>query len=110
MRLIDADAAKQKILEEATKVASELNITTFAIAAGLINMFDCEDDFPTIKAEPVRHGEWKSIGERSAICSLCSSALKSNGIDKTGKALIFKAVYKYCPYCGARMDGGNKNG
>lgn len=55
--------------------------------------------------QPVKHGRWKQIGEQSAKCTACGGVLKSNGIDKTGKALIFNAVYHYCPYCGARMDG-----
>lgn len=64
MRMIDADAAKARMIEISAKVFTEINFTTFPIVAGMINMFDCEDDFPTIEAEPVRHGHWilKHIG------------------------------------------------
>ena len=58
--------------------------------------------------QPVKHGRWKQIGEQSAKCTACGGVLKSNGKDKTGKALIFNAVYHYCPYCGARMDGDSE--
>lgn len=58
-----------------------------------------------IDVQPVKLGRWEQIGEQSAKCTACGGVLKSNGIDKTGKALIFNAVYHYCPYCGARMDG-----
>lgn len=62
-------------------------------------------DIELSDVQPVKRGKWKQIAPQSAICSQCGGALKSNGIDKTGKGYIFKAVYKYCPYCGARMDG-----
>ena len=55
--------------------------------------------------QPVKHGRWEQIGKQSAKCAACGGVLRSNGIDKTGKALIFNAVYHYCPFCGARMDG-----
>lgn len=64
---------------------------------------------PAADVQPVKHAHWKQIGIQSAICSLCGGALKSNGADRTGRALIFNAVYKYCPNCGARMDGGDKD-
>lgn len=57
-----------------------------------------------VKIQPVKRGRWKQIGEQNAKCTACGSVLRSNGIDKTGKALIFNAVYHYCPFCGARMD------
>jgi len=50
MRLIDADAAKAKMIEVAAKISSKINIMTFPIVARLINMFDCKEDFPTIDA------------------------------------------------------------
>ena len=51
----------------------------------------------------MKHGKWKQIAPQSAICSQCGGTLKSNGIDKTGKAYIFNAVYKYCPFCGKEI-------
>lgn len=62
-------------------------------------------DIPAADVQPVKHGRWEQIGEQSAKCTACGGVLRSNGIDKTGKALIFNAVYHYCPFCGARMDG-----
>ena len=65
----------------------------------------------TIEAEPVRHGRWKwangYVGTM-AECSVCGSspmsfyALPKNQIGRL-------PVYKYCPRCGAKMDGVDEN-
>lgn len=77
-----------------------------------------------IKMQPVKHGRWKPAKNgdeeylylstilgipvedlpKYAYCSECHFSFATNGVDKTGKALIHKAVYKYCPNCGAKMD------
>ena len=60
---------------------------------------------PTIEAEPVRHGHWDADADGYAdgefvydhwFCSEC-------GWDDSG-FLEEKPNYKYCPYCGARME------
>ena len=43
---------------------------------------------PTAKAEPARHGEWRT----AFVCSEC------------GKH--YSHIGAYCPNCGAKMDGG----
>lgn len=62
---------------------------------------------PTIEAEPVRHGRWKwengYVGTM-AVCSICGSSPR--GFYSLPKNQIGRLpVYKYCPRCGARMDG-----
>ena len=61
---------------------------------------------PTI--DPVKHGKWIPIHERAAKCSLCGEWEYTNGIDKTGTAIIHRAIKHYCPNCGAKMS--NENG
>ncbi|MBQ5389866.1 MAG: hypothetical protein IIU58_03060 [Clostridia bacterium] len=58
---------------------------------------------PTIEAEPVRHGGWMKIEPTISLQSRwkCSRS-KCGG--------IVHAITDYCPYCGARMDGGADNG
>ena len=64
------------------------------------------NDAPTVDAEPVRHGRWincvnynkidDAINYGYTICSVCEK-LQQYG---------YKA--KYCPNCGAKMDGGDE--
>jgi hypothetical protein len=53
-------------------------------------------EFPTVDAEPVRHGKW--IGYAGTIGNECSVCGK--WID----VLQGTAEMNYCPNCGARMD------
>lgn len=60
------------------------------------------NQFPAADVAPVRHGRW--IGKNSPydvnihICSVCR-----------GQVSILGNKLRFCPYCGARMDGGDKN-
>lgn len=52
------------------------------------------EEQPTIESEPMRHGRWIDIEDTLFYeCSVCSN---KNGY-----------MTPYCPYCGARMDGGD---
>ena len=57
------------------------------------------DKIPSADVAPVRHGRWVySIGMAwNYVCSECG---KSIGVIK----------HKYCPNCGAKMDGGVDDG
>ena len=95
MRLIDADVLKETYFYPTnTKNAPVLSF----ISLEEIN------NVPTIEAEPVRHGRWEMkpdpygfFGE-IPVCSECGCTTKMR--DKT----------KFCPHCGARMDGGGDDG
>ena len=93
MRLIDADALIHRLLN--TKIVAA---NLFQYANAVTNMIG---DAPTIEAEPVRHGYWENANGRPKTyirkCSVC------------GKEAYFcgrGCSYKYCPNCGAKMDGG----
>ena len=62
---------------------------------------------PTIEAEPVKHGRWIGAplcGNDNCRCSACGSW---NNIHAN---LHGEIMQKYCPNCGAKMDGDRKEG
>lgn len=100
MRLIDADALKEIIGKyeftapnERYKQGGECVLNFY--------MPKIIDNAPTIDAEPVRCGKWIEQDDGSYYtCSFCKNewiTLEGNPIDNN---------MKYCPQCGAKMDGG----
>ena len=59
---------------------------------------------PAADVAPVVHGRWVSVPYKLArVCSVCNR-------DEPYKfADIDADVYDYCPYCGAKMDGGDNS-
>lgn len=70
---------------------------------------------PAADVSPVVHGEWvyktdeDAIWRTKAICSACKYVVANNthltheyGVEN------FEKLHKFCPNCGAKMDGGEK--
>lgn len=55
---------------------------------------------PTVDAVPVVHARWIDSRQRVSfyMCSACKSGVKEH-------QPFYSNVWKYCPNCGARMDG-----
>lgn len=55
------------------------------------------EDVPAADVVEVKHGEWKKVSEKSPryVCTSCNH-------------LYNNKEYKYCPNCGANMDGERK--
>lgn len=99
---------------DANALREELNTLNVILGGKLIfhpearkSVLDAIAVAPTLDYAPVAHGEWKpleepqwncfgliTIGYR---CSQCGHEEPHN-------------IYLYCPNCGARMDGGKKDG
>lgn len=64
---------------------------------------------PAADVQAVKHGKWESFDSEDTLygsyyCSACA-----HGQD-IGMIIPLTTEFKYCPNCGAKMDGGNNNG
>lgn len=65
---------------------------------------------PVADVEEVRHGHWYATEYEYYSCSVCGESYY-NGCESSAEAkhrLKTKDTYKYCPNCGAKMDGKEK--
>ena len=69
-------------------------------------IIDIERDAPTLDCAPVAHGEWVKQKNGRLICSLCGV----RGLQDSDELDYYYCPSVYCPNCGAKMDGGTKNG
>lgn len=93
MRLIDADGLSKSIYDNVSAPYED------AVAA----KEDCLraiEEAPTIDAVPVVHGEWAPSGENPGflVCSACEGCYV---VDEWADG----KKWRYCPACGAKMDG-----
>lgn len=74
------------------------------LAEGMITAAIYMERVPFAQPEH-KKGKWIQINEKLGKCSCCGNIQTTNGSDRTGRARILTAIYKYCPNCGARMEG-----
>lgn len=94
-RLIDAD----KLMEGLDNIV----YTRKSSDRHLLQIVSAIQNAPTVDAVEVVHAEWKesiSLDEGFWICSNC------NFVSEATAAPI---LYKYCPNCGAKMDGERRD-
>jgi hypothetical protein len=95
MRLIDADALKLKLIGEELDAYAKADFRfsqALSIFQGLIN------EAPTV--EERKYGLWlrKPLAGRPTVrCSCCRTVFSENS-----------EKFAYCPYCGAKMNGGSE--
>ena len=67
---------------------------------------------PAADVQPVVHGEWINVygNFSTAECVVCKSQFEVTFGEESNGALWdgFCQFYRYCPNCGARMDGEQK--
>lgn len=69
-------------------------------ACGIGDAIDMIENAPAADVAPVVHAEWVVCGDGDNVPWMCSHCGKTT-------AHKYKVMYgKYCPHCGAKMDGG----
>lgn len=66
-------------------------------------IIDAFDYLPAADVAPVRHGEWANE-ETAVTCTACGRSYDTDFEIKRNVIMNFK----YCPKCGAKMDGGEQ--
>ena len=99
-RLIDADAlrADYGMAEDCKDCKTGYRACEYDRIYSKMDFCGWIDDAPTVDAVPVRHGRWKEdpSGYGFWICSACGFVSEASAANM---------LYKFCPNCGARMDG-----
>lgn len=91
MRPIDADALENDIRKVLRNRHSKRAILALYMMLDIIKGRD------TIAVSPVRHGKWTNIGGKKYTVYSCSECDREQS-----------AKTPYCPNCGAKMDGNEK--
>lgn len=109
MKLIDPDVLYEAVEDH---VATVSVCPTADWARGKTEMKKiCLEEIrnaPIIDASPVRHGHWVYVGEIHKDNSCCAQW----DCSECGSPQTFfgcNPFYRYCPICGAKMDGGAEN-
>lgn len=101
---------------DAVKIAEKYGLANGSVLGRHTGLADCIASeilsLPAADVAPVRHGHWIGEGDGYADgelvfdvwhCSECDYCI-DDGTDDPER------LPKYCPGCGAKMDGGNDNG
>lgn len=101
-RLIDADKLEKEMYHEAFETDSDLQKWDSGCWIRYKMFRDCIVRQPTVDAVPVVSGEWLAAEddwnyETTYECLICGFGIK------TEQDAVFD--WKYCPKCGAKMDG-----
>lgn len=95
-RLIDANALKEAMWNTDSDVYEFCQGRVTNMGISRLKLDDMIDDAPTVDAVEAVHGYWTYYSSRGECeyeykCSVCEDWANN--------------PYRYCPYCGANMDG-----
>ena len=114
-RLIDANVV-EKVMNERYKALAAEYVHYDHYTTGYGDALCVVEDAPTVDAVEVAHGYWIEgynadhmgrIIEHTIDCSVCDSVFKD---DSREVVKYWKERFQACPFCGAKMDGGNEDG
>lgn len=96
------DLISRSALLEDAYMTGMWNRVTRAFDLCVVDLEDVQNA-PAVDAEPVRHGRWINKTEPQYAelemrfdCSVCHHIFYAGGVE----------TFRYCPWCGAKMDGG----
>lgn len=98
MRLTDADALLSLI--DDSKIEHFYGGVTIVHLSDLVRVIH---NMPAVDAAPVVHGRWIDHKDEHQ----CSACKEFTAVDAH---VWMQLRYDFCPYCGAKMDGGETNG
>ena len=98
-RLIDADSIKSAKYHDLPYThIHPVGVDVQAYEMGWNDALDAAiESAPSVDAEPVRHGHWINDFSSPLKCSSCGIVSKAN-------EFTLRTDFKFCPYCGAKMD------
>ena len=107
MRLVDADALFNSLADH-WGIPKDWDGRIHPICDEALSTIE---NFPTVDARPVVHGRWEDgyavrNGKevyKSIDCSVCNEIFKIESHDRE----YWKKRFKFCPFCGSQMDGGD---
>ena len=104
-RLIDANALMDVIRQHEYRLATKQGSIDYGMFT--LGIQQAVDEQPTVDAVEVVHGRWEEMHYEGGIldgtnfdrCSVC-------GYERVFDDPALKTAFKYCPNCGAKMNGG----
>lgn len=100
---IDREALREAFENADADVVEEYEDGTCDWGFGRQNVLEVINSVPAADVAPVRHGVWReggyACGETEWQCSVCKETEWRTSADRLS----------YCPFCGAKMDGGEKD-
>ncbi len=102
-RYIDADLLR---IEMEDLYEHHIEMRNFSADGAVADCLTMLNNAPTADVEEVKHGEWFLLDECSNEGVYCSECHKKVYRKEYANQ---KVKSKFCPNCGAKMDGGKEN-